>query len=136
MKHNRRNFIGKISLVTAGIAGLSSFKNEQGQREVKNVFIHHVFFWLKNPESVADRNKLVEGLLKLSKVKTIKEFHIGKPAATNREVIVTGYAVSWLLYFKDEEAEASYQSDPLHLKFIEECSHLWSKVIVYDSVDI
>jgi hypothetical protein len=63
MKHNRRNFIEKISLATAGITGLSSFKNEPGQSEVKNVFIHHVFFWLKNPESVADRDKLVEGLL-------------------------------------------------------------------------
>lgn len=136
MKHNRRNFIGKISLATAGITGLSSFKNEPGQREVKNVFIHHVFFWLKNPESAADRDKLVEGLLNLSKMKTIKNFHIGKPAATNRDVIERGYAVSWLLYFKNEEAEASYQSDPLHLKFIEDYSHLWSKVIVYDSVDI
>jgi hypothetical protein len=29
----------------------------------------------------------------------------------------------------------SYQTDPIHLKFVEECSMLWKKVVVYDSVD-
>ncbi|MCA1758894.1 MAG: Dabb family protein [Bacteroidales bacterium] len=28
-----------------------------------------------------------------------------------------------------------YQVHPLHVKFVEENSHLWDKVVVYDSVD-
>ncbi|MEC7471585.1 MAG: Dabb family protein, partial [Pseudomonadota bacterium] len=28
----------------------------------------------------------------------------------------------------------AYQTHPLHVKFVEQCSHLWSKVVVYDSV--
>jgi hypothetical protein len=31
--------------------------------------------------------------------------------------------------------QESYQSDPIHLKFVEECASLWKKVVVYDSVD-
>ena len=100
----------------------------------KNGFIHHVYFWLKNPENIDDCNQLIEGLNKLSAVATIKDFHIGKPAATSREVIDSSYAVSWLLLFKNKEDQDSYQTDPIHLKFIEECSHLWSKVVVYDTV--
>ncbi|HEY5407912.1 MAG TPA: Dabb family protein [Ginsengibacter sp.] len=102
----------------------------------KNGFIHHVYFWLKNPESVNDLNQLIEGLNKLSAVTTIKNFHIGKPASTNRDVIDSSYSVSWLLLFDNKEDQDSYQTDPIHLKFVEECLHLWSKVVVYDTVAI
>jgi len=102
----------------------------------KNGFIHHVYFWLKNPENKNDLNQLVEGLKKLSVVSPIKNFHIGKPAATHRDVIDNTYSVSWLLLFDNKEDQESYQTDPFHLKFVEECSHLWSKVVVYDTIDI
>ena len=102
----------------------------------KNGFIHHVYFWLKDPENKNDLNQLVEGLKKLSAVSTIKNFHIGKPASTNRDVIDNSYIVSWLLLFDNKEDQESYQTDPIHLKFVEECSHLWSKVVVYDTIDI
>lgn len=101
-----------------------------------SIFIHHVYFFLKNPSSIEDRDKLVGGLKKLSKVKTIDMFHIGKPANTNRDVIDRSYSVSWMLHFKNEADQESYQTDPIHLEFIEECSSLWQKVIVYDSVDV
>jgi hypothetical protein len=103
--------------------------------QLQKIFIHHVFFWLKNPSSADDRNALIKGLQKLSVAKTIRQFHIGKAAATSREVIDTSYAVSWMLIFDNEEDQEGYQVDPLHLNFIKECSHLWSKVVVYDSVD-
>ena len=102
----------------------------------KNGFIHHVFFWLKNPESNLDFEQLAEGLKKLSKVKTIQKFHIGKPASTRRDVIESGYSISWILFFKSKEDHDSYQADPIHLKFIDQCTHLWSRVVVYDTVSI
>lgn len=102
----------------------------------KNIFIHHVYFWLTNPLSITDRHQLVEGLNKLSSVTTIKSFHIGLPAATSREVIDSTYSVSWLLIFKNKEDQDNYQTDPIHLKFVEDCKHLWSKVVVYDTVGL
>jgi hypothetical protein len=102
----------------------------------KGMFIHQVYFWLKNPGNKEDKAKLVEGLNKLSQVKTIKEFYIGQPAATRRDVIDSSYDVSWLLFFVNAADQDSYQSDPIHLRFVEECSPLWQKVVVYDSVHI
>jgi len=102
----------------------------------KNGFIHHVYFWLKNPENINDLNQLIEALNKLSDVATIANFHIGKPASTEREVIDSSYSVSWLLLFNSKEDQDSYQTDPVHLKFVEQCSHLWSKVVVYDTVGV
>lgn len=102
----------------------------------KNVFIHHVYFWLSNPESIADHNQLIQGLNKLSSVTAIKTFHIGVPANTSREVIDSTYAVSWLLLFKNKEDQDRYQTDPVHLKFVDDCKHLWNKVVVYDTVGL
>jgi len=102
----------------------------------KNVFIHHVYFWLKDAQNKEDLEKLLQGLEKLSKVRTIQMYHIGKPADTNRDVIDRSYSVSWMLLFKNKADQDAYQVDPIHLKFVEECSSLWSKVVVYDSVDV
>ena len=131
----RRKFIGTTgkAMVATGLVTLAG--NKQSAM-IDNKFIHHVYFWLKNPDSREDRAKLVEGLKKLSKVKTIKMFHIGQPADTNRDVIDSSYAVSWFTLFNNAADQQSYQVDPIHLKFVEECSSLWSKVVVYDSVDI
>ena len=104
--------------------------------EINKSFVHHVYFWLNNPESKEDLEKLIAGLQALSKVSEIASFHIGVPAPTNREVIDSSYAVSWLNIFNSEEDEKIYQSHPMHLKFIEDCSSLWRKVIVYDSIHV
>lgn len=136
MKQNRRQFISKTGIAAAAITGLSSFSEPKSAEKKNPGFIHHVFFWLKDPASTADRDKLVEGLLELSRVKTIRRFHIGKPADTNRDVIERGYAISWLLFFDNDADQASYQGDPIHLRFVKEYAHLWSKVIVYDTVGL
>ena len=103
---------------------------------LSNTFVHHVYFWLKTPGSAEDRAALLAGLHKLTAAKSIREFHIGQPAGTNRDVIETSYAVSWLVLFATAEDQDSYQTDPIHLQFVKECSALWSKVQVYDSINI
>src|SRR6516164_10643611 len=99
------------------------------------MFIHHVFFWLRNPDSREDLARLKEGLTKLTKVKTIHQAHIGLPADTNRDVIERSYSLSWLLTFDHPADQDSYQEDPLHLDFVKECSGLWKKLVVYDNID-
>jgi hypothetical protein len=129
---SRRSFLGNIALSIPFVASLGS-KNIFAQKS--GMFIHHVYFWLKKPGNKEDKAKLIEGLKKLSKVTTIKDHYIGQPAATRREVIDSSYDVSWLLFFDNVADQDSYQTDPIHLTFVEECSSLWTKVVVYDSVD-
>ncbi len=102
---------------------------------LQNIFIHHVYFWLKEPSNSEHRKQLVEGLKKLSLVSNIKSFHIGKPAGTSRDVIDSTYSISWMLIFDNKKDQDNYQNDPIHLHFVEECSHLWSRVVVFDSID-
>ena len=97
---------------------------------------HHVFFWLKNPASSDDRAKLIEGLRTLQKIETVRQIHIGIPADTEkRSVIDASYSVSELIFFDSIEGQNIYQEHPIHKKFVENCSSLWQKVVVYDSMD-
>ena len=129
-KMSRRGFVKNTTLATAAA---TIALPEVDAKKKKNLFVHHVYFWLKNPDSAADKAKLIEGLETLVKIKGIRTAHIGSPASTNRSVIDRSYAVSWLLIFDNLEDEEVYQKHPDHLKFVENYSHLWEKVIVYDS---
>ncbi|SFO44403.1 Stress responsive A/B Barrel Domain [Chitinophaga sp. YR627] len=138
-KQTRRQFLsaaGKTAAVT-GIATMTGGAAMAAAAPAQKVFVHHVYFWLHNPDSQEDKAKLIAGLQKLAKgAKTIQQHHIGTPSSTNRDVIDRSYQVSWLLFFKNKAEQDIYQTDPAHLKFIEECSSVWKKVIVYDAEDI
>jgi len=103
-------------------------------RAIEYPFAHHVFFWLNdpgNPEVRAQFEKAVDELLKIPQ---IRAYHVGTPApVAERPVIDGSYTYSYLIFFDGIEGHNIYQDHPLHLKFIEENSHLWSKVQVYDS---
>jgi hypothetical protein len=135
-KVNRRNFIKQSSVALAGAGLLSALPADSIAQKSNTMFVHHVYFWLKNAGSKEDQARLLKGLKSLQKIETIKMSHIGVPADTNRDVIDTSYQFSWLLMFNNRKDQDVYQNHPVHLKFVEECSHLWTKVIVYDSVDV
>lgn len=136
-KQTRRKFIVSTAALTAGAFAATAFPLTTMETKDKKQLTHHVFFWLKNPDSKEDLNKLIEGLKTLRKIETIKKFNIGVPASTEkRDVVDNSYAVSELMYFDDVAGQDVYQVHPIHKKFIEDCGHLWSKVIVYDSIDV
>ncbi len=134
---NRRSFIKKAAAGVA-LAGLLPVTKNASAGEVKitGALIHHVFFWLKEPKNDAHKKQLVAALNELLNVKTIKMSHIGFPAGTeSRDVVDHSYSVSFMVMFDNQTDQDAYQVDPIHLKFVEENSHLWNKVVVYDSVD-
>jgi Stress responsive A/B Barrel Domain len=103
----------------------------------KKQLVHHVFFWLKNPDSKEDLAKLLAGLQTLRNIETIRKIHIGVPASTEkRPVVDSSYHASELMFFDDLAGQKVYQDHAIHQKFIADCSHLWDKVIVYDSLDV
>jgi hypothetical protein len=129
-KFTRRSFIAGISVLTFGVTTLFAEKKN------KPMLAHHVYFWLKNPDSAEDRKKLIQGLKTLGKIETVRQIHIGVPAATEkRDVVDNSYSASELLFFDDLAGQNVYQEHPIHKKFVEDCSALWTKVIVYDSIE-
>ena len=95
--------------------------------------IHHVFFWLNNPDSESDKQQLIEGLNTLSSIDEVKVLVVGTPASTiEREVVDNSFDVSELMIFESVEAQDAYQVHPIHTEFVENYSHLWERVVVYD----
>lgn len=132
-KPSRRAFLTSSVLATAATVITQPYLNMSSS----SLVIHQVFFWLKNPGSVADRKKLAAGLQKLSDIPEIKQLYIGFPASTEkREVVDNSWDVSELMFFNDLAAQKTYQDHPLHQAFIKEYAHLWEKVIVYDTLTI
>jgi hypothetical protein len=133
---DRRNFIMKIATGMAA-TGLVSASNRLHANEapMKNIFVHHVFFWLKEPKNAEARNDFEKGLQGLITVPQIQSHHIGTPVESPREVVDDSFTYSYMAFFKSKEDQNIYQTHPIHLKFIEDCQHLWEKVIVYDAMD-
>ena len=134
---NRRNFLKKAvtGIAATGFLSLSK-KSMAGEVGIEGALIHHVFFWLKEPKNELHKKQLVKALNDLLQVKTIKLSHIGFPAGTeSRDVVDHSYSVSYMVIFDDQAGQDAYQVDPIHTKFVEENQHLWSKVVVYDSID-
>ncbi|WP_428665124.1 Dabb family protein [Runella sp.] len=130
-KSNRRSF-----LTTAAMIGTGAATSALADAPLKKQLVHHVFFWLKNPGSVTDRDKLVEGVKTLSKIETIRKIHVGVLASTEkRDVVDTTWDVSELMFFDDTAGQKVYQDHPIHQEFIKNYSHLWSKVVVYDAME-
>ena len=130
--NTRRTFIA----ATAATAAFAA-TNAGASPAVNNIpkLVHHVFFWLKNPESKEDLARLLEGLRTLAKIETVRAVHFGVPASTEkRDVVANSFSASEILFFDDTAGQKIYQDHPIHKKFVSDCSHLWERVVVYDAI--
>lgn len=132
-KQKRRKFIASLAALGVAVSAFALPKKKMKNKTLS----HHVFFWLKNPDSKEDLAKLIAGLNTLRKIETIRDLQIGVPASTEkRDVVDNSFSVSELMFFDDVEGQNVYQEHPIHKKFVDECSSLWGKVIVYDSTEV
>jgi len=134
---DRRTFIAAATAVAAtGMAAAIP----TGASAAVNTYpklVHHVFFWLKNPNSKEDLEKLLKGLRTLAKIESVRGVHFGVPASTEkRDVVDNSYSASEILFFDDTAGQKIYQDHPIHQQFVADCSQLWEKVVVYDAVAV
>lgn len=130
MSTTRRTFLAAAATVAAVNAGAATVTSTHPK------LVHHVFFWLKNPDSKEDRARLLAGLRTLTKIESVRSAHFGIPASTEkREVVDNSFSVSEILYFDDLAGQKIYQDHPIHQQFVADCSGLWSKVVVYDAIE-
>ncbi|TLU98161.1 Dabb family protein [Dyadobacter luticola] len=96
------------------------------------MFVHNVFFWLKEKDNEEAKSALLAGIKSLEGIESIESVYIGTPASTRRPVIDATYDFAEILVFADEAAHDVYQVHPLHKKFVDDCAHLWERVLIYD----
>ncbi|QNH14942.1 Stress responsive A/B Barrel Domain protein [Xanthomonas sp. SS] len=131
----RRDLIVAATALAAGVvaAGSRAATSTSANKAAFPPVVHHVFFWLKNPDSKEDLAKLLAGLRTLADIDTVRGIHIGVPAETEQRGVVDGsYSASELLFFDDVAGQNAYQVHPIHKQFVADCEHLWQRVVVYD----
>jgi hypothetical protein len=96
---------------------------------------HCVFFWLKEGTSQEEKTTFERGLASLISISGVFHGTFGVPATTDRPVIDRSYSYGLMVKFEDLATQDAYQVDPIHKKFLENCSALWTRVQVYDFVD-
>ena len=100
-------------------------------------FVHVVYFWLKNPDDVSDRQEFETSIKKfMQHSKHAKTQFIGKPAMSDREVVDDSFTYSLIVSFDSKEEQDKYQKEEVHLEFVAEAQHLWNRVVVYDSFNV
>ena len=129
MSTSRRTFIAAAAMGAASTAGAATAVTTYPK------LVHHVFFWLKNPDSKEDQARLLAGLRTLTKIETVRGAHFGVPASTEkRDVVDNSFSVSEMLFFDDLAGQKTYQDHPIHKQFVADCAHLWERVVVYDAI--
>ena len=98
------------------------------------MFIHSVYFWLKDGLSAAEIEEYKRGLQSLGTIESVREFYIGQPAGTDRPVIDRSYSYGMIAAFDDERGHDLYQEHEIHEAFRTNCSRYWSKVLIYDFI--
>lgn len=130
----RRTF---LAAATAAAATTVIQAGEQPAVSNYPKLVHHVFFWLKNPDSKQDLERLLQGLRTLAKIPSVRGVHFGVPASTEkRDVVDNSYSASEILFFDDTAGQKIYQDHPIHKQFVADCSHLWERVVVYDAISV
>jgi hypothetical protein len=132
---NRRDFVSKGSkLALASGALLLPAATAGAPGPLGQLFVHHVFFWLKNPSDPEQVKRFESALKELVTIEAIQQHHLGKPADTRREIIDSSYHYSLLTLFLDKAAHDVYQVHPVHDAFRTVAGELCGKVLLYDSV--
>jgi hypothetical protein len=99
-----------------------------------NMFVHSVYFWLRDDLSPAGTTRFIEGIRSLANIDTVEQSFIGTPASTNREIIDQSYSYALVLGFADEAGHDAYQVHPVHDAFRETCGGSWKKIVIYDAI--
>ena len=55
------------------------------------MFVHAVYFWLRDDLTAAERQTYLEGVRSLTTIPDVRHGWVGTPAATDRPVIERGY---------------------------------------------
>jgi len=127
----------KLMIILTVLTGTNQLQGQDQPVDFDKNFTHVVYFYLNNPDNPEDRSAFENSLKKfLDNSLYAKTKFIGIPAETPRDVVDNSYTYSLIQTFPSKEIQNKYQEEPAHLVFIEESSHLWKKVQVYDSVGI
>jgi hypothetical protein len=97
------------------------------------MFVHMVFFWLKDGTPDTVRRQLDNDCMEMLKsIPDVRHIWSGRPAMTPRDVVDNSYDVGLCVVFDDQKGHDGYQDHPIHHEFIKKHKPVWKRVQIYD----
>lgn len=99
------------------------------------MLVHTVVFYLRGDLTESQKTEFrKEGLESLRLIGSVRELHVGTPAAIPpRPVVDASFSFAITVLFTDVAGHNAYQVDPLHLAFVNRFKGHWTKVQIYDA---
>ena len=96
---------------------------------------HVVLMWQKLPGNSVDRQALLSACSELRVIPGIKFLDVGTALASDRPVVDDSFDVGLTVRFDSAQSLHAYETDPRHLKKVNEVlKPLTKKIVVYDIV--
>ncbi len=122
---------GAVAAVAAILLVLTPSLSHAAQGQVSHV----VVFWLKNPQSSADRAALSRASKSFRSLPGVARVEVGRPLPVRRPGIEQSFDLAVILTFRDRAALARFASDPRHTAAVRSVlKPLVKRFIVFDSV--
>ena len=94
---------------------------------------HIVLIWQKRPGNAADRHALLAACADLRAIPGIKFLDAGTALASDRPIVDDSFDVGLTMRFDSVKSLRTYETDPRHLKKVNEVLKPQSKrIVVYD----
>lgn len=96
---------------------------------------HVVLIWQKRPGNAADRQVLLAACSELRVIPGIKFLDAGTALASERPVVDDSFDLGLVMRFDSAKSLHAYETDPRHVKKLNEVlKPLTKKIVVYDIV--
>jgi hypothetical protein len=94
---------------------------------------HIVFCWLKEPNSMDTKSKLIEATKSLKVISEVESIFIGHKISSERKIVDSSYDLSITFRFKNKENLDKYLQHSIHKDVTTKALiPLTSKVVIYD----
>lgn len=94
---------------------------------------HMVLFWQKKPGNANDRKMITDAIERLRVIEGIQSLDYGTAVASKRPVVDDSFDLALFVRFTDVNALHAYETDPRHVKEVQQVLlPLTKKVLVYD----
>ena len=97
------------------------------------MFVHSVFFWLKDELTQDQKEQFRQGVETLITIQPSVAVYVGTVADTDRPIIDKSYDLALTCIFENKADQDEYQIDPVHLAFVDNHKEDWKKVLIYDA---
>ena len=97
------------------------------------MFVHTVFFWLKDGLTKEQHESFAGGLESLRQIDHVGTLYAGRSIPSDRAVVDHSYHFGLIVLFDDQKSHDAYQVDPIHDTFVDDFSPLFERVVVHDT---